>query len=121
MKRGPYISLLILTIIAAVGGLLTLLPWAGASYPNIMGYKSLCTFAPAATFFCFLIAGTSCFIRSTFFKDENPVDRVKRHAHAFAPLGLVLVIALVCTFLFFNVKARYTGPDAVTAVTESME
>jgi hypothetical protein len=60
MKRNSgaaYIGLLGLSFLFALAALLTLLPRAGASWPNVLGYKSLCTFAPMATAACALLAG----------------------------------------------------------------
>lgn len=68
MNKTAYAILLGLSIIATVGGILTLIPNPGATYPNILGYRSLCTYAPAATVYCFLIAGLSCFARASFVK-----------------------------------------------------
>jgi hypothetical protein len=73
MHRLSYRLLILFTVLATLGGLLTLLPRAAASYPNLIGYSSLCTFAPAATFYCFFLAGLSCVIRATFVKGEDEV------------------------------------------------
>ena len=51
---------LIFTVLAVV----TLLPNSGASKPNVLGYRSVCTFAPAATALCALLAGITCTIRN---------------------------------------------------------
>ena len=40
---GPLLALSGLFALAAV---LSLVPWASASWKNILGYKSLCTFSP---------------------------------------------------------------------------
>ncbi len=48
--------LLILAIALVVAAALTLVPYAGASKPNIMGFKSLCTFTPASTAILLLAA-----------------------------------------------------------------
>ena len=48
---GPaYRPLLALSGLFALGAVLTLVPNPNASWPNILGYSSLCTFAPGATF-----------------------------------------------------------------------
>ncbi|MBN2617408.1 MAG: hypothetical protein JXR64_03745 [Spirochaetales bacterium] len=101
MYRLSYKIMLLITILATIGGLLTIIPYSGASYPNIIGYKSLCTFAPAATFFCFSIAGVSCFIRSTFIKDQSGLrrERFKRHSNK-----LLIVFVLICCATFFTYK-----------------
>lgn len=107
------------TILAAVGGILTMIPWPSASYPNILGYKSLCTFAPSAAFFCFLAAGLCCFLRAAFIKDRSGTNKEKfiRHAHSFIPLGIIAVIAVVLMIRFIDIKADYTSIDSTTAAS----
>ena len=123
MHRISYKLLLLFTIVATAGGVLTLFPRGTASYPNILGYRSLCTFAPAATFFCFFLAGTSCFIRAAFIKDQSgtKANRFSRHRRALIPLTLLLITALGFTGRFVQVKSQYTGPslDENTAATQA--
>lgn len=120
MNKPLYAALLGFTVLATLGGLLTLLPWESASYPNVLGYKSLCTFAPAATLFCFFLAGLSCHLRAALVKDQDggtPGQKLNHHAQAWRPLGLLLVLALGATVWFGAVKTSYANPDAGTAVT----
>ena len=116
-----YKPLLLVSVLATIGGFLTLIPWPGASYPNILGYSSLCTFAPGASLYCFFIAGATCFMRSTFIKDRDgtPADRFSRHAKSFVPLALVLILAVASTIWFVQVKSRYT--DGTTQASISVE
>ncbi|MFW5786571.1 MAG: hypothetical protein ACOCYC_04945 [bacterium] len=116
-RSAPYVLLLVLTIVATVGGLLTLMPWPNASYPNVLGYKSLCTFAPAATLFCFAIAGLSCYFRASLAKDQggSAGDRLRRHGMSLAPIALLLVLAIGATVWFLVVKSQY--PDGESAAT----
>lgn len=62
-----YKGLLVFTVLATLGGFLTLLPWEDASQTNLLGYLSLCTFTPAATLWCFFLAAFSCTIRAAYF------------------------------------------------------
>ena len=121
MNKPVYFSSLSITILATLGGFITLLPRAAASYPNILGYSSVCTFAPAASLYCFFIAGLSCFIRSVFFKYETGSAgvRLKKHARSVIPLGLVLLLALGSTVWFGTVKSQYTDTVSTATVTES--
>jgi len=41
--------LLVLSILLVIGAILTVIPNAGASKPNIIGYRSICTFSPVST------------------------------------------------------------------------
>lgn len=85
-----YIPLLGLSALAALGALLTLMPWPGASSPNLWGYSSLCTFAPAATCFCAAVAGASCVLRASLNR-KSPGFREWLAIHA-ASLFLVLIL-----------------------------
>ncbi|MBI9101530.1 MAG: hypothetical protein JEY99_03870 [Spirochaetales bacterium] len=120
MHRLSYKFLLTLTVIASLAGLITLIPSAGATYPSVLGYKSFCTFTPAATFYCFFIAGISCFIRSTFIKDQSGTksERLNRHSPAFIPLTLVLILAIGATIWFTNVKAEYPDTSSSASIME---
>jgi len=121
MHRLSYKLLLLFTLLATLGGIITLIPRAAASYPNLIGYTSVCTFAPAATFFCFLAAGLSCFIRSSFIKDQSGSrgERFKRHSKSLVILSLVLAVALFFTWRFTEIKAPYK--DGSTAASFEIE
>lgn len=112
---GPaYVPLLGISALAALGAVLTLVPSPGASWPNILGYKSLCTFAPAATFACALVAAAVCTFRARFVK--------RSAAPRFVPIAVIALLALgfaVSTFLWAGEKAKYSpsGTDAVTTAT----
>lgn len=117
MKKGLYAFLLATTIVATTGGVVTLLPRAAASYPNIIGYRSVCTFAPAATLFCFAVAGVSCFLRAGLAKETSgtPRQRMNRHFRAVVPIALVVLLGLGSTVWYAVVKVRYS--DAATQAT----
>ncbi len=117
MKTLVYKLLLGLTVIFSLGAVLTLIPYNGASYPNVFGYFSICTYSPAAALYCLFAAGTVCFIRSTFIKDQegSRKDKFKRHSHSLAVLVLVLILAVSSSVWFSRVKAQYT--DDVTSAT----
>ncbi len=67
MKTG-YKIFIIITIVFALSGLLTLLPDGNASKNNMLGYMSHCSFTPVSTLICFILAGVSCIIRRARFK-----------------------------------------------------
>ena len=118
MHRISYKLLLLFTILATVGGILTLMPRQAASYPNLVNYLSLCTFAPAATLYCFLIAGLSCFIRATFIKDQSSSagERLRKHSRSLIPLVLVLAAAVFFNIRYIGIKAYYTDTDTSASV-----
>jgi uncharacterized protein with FMN-binding domain len=111
-KKQPfYLIFLLITLTGALGGILTLVPDPMAGKPNILGYLSLCTFAPAATFFCFSIAGLSCTIRAFLFKTDSDGKHSPISAHLFAliPIGLLLLGGIVSTGIWAGSAAIYSS------------
>ena len=49
IKKNIHALLPAIAILFTVGGLLTLIPHAGAREASILGYKALCPFAPIST------------------------------------------------------------------------
>ncbi len=49
LKKRMHARLPMIAFVFSVGGLLTLIPHAGASDTSILGYKALCPFAPIST------------------------------------------------------------------------
>ena len=66
MKTG-YKIFMIITLVLTVSGLITLLPYNGASKSSMLGYMALCSFAPVSTLIFFILAGLSCKIRKLKF------------------------------------------------------
>lgn len=85
-----YSGLLALSILAAAGALLTLVPSSAAPWANILGYKSICSFAPISTALCALLAGISCTLRARLVGPR----RGERRSWAL-PLAVALVLAAV--------------------------
>jgi len=90
---GAYAALLGLSGLMAVAAALTLLPAPGASWKNILGYRSLCTFAPISTAICALLAGASCTLRSRLFGPR----RGERRSWAI-PIAVGAALALAIAF-----------------------
>jgi len=112
---GPaYPALLALSAFAALGAALTLVPNPGASWPNILGYKSICTFAPGATFGCALIAAIACVFRARLVR--------KWTAPGFIPIAAILLLIIglaVSTGIWAAEKTKYENrtPETVTAAS----
>lgn len=85
-----YGALLGLSGLFTLAALLTLVPNPRASWENVLGYKSLCTFAPIATAICAFLAGTTCVIRARI---AGPRAGEKRSL--VAPLAVAAVLAAV--------------------------
>lgn len=120
MNKPLYAGLLFVTIIAAIGGVITMIPSSGASYPNVLGYRSICTFAPAATLFCFLVACASCFVRATFAKyGGTPSERFREHRTSLLPLALLLLLGVASSIWFIRVDSRF--PDGTSSATVAVD
>lgn len=63
-----YVFFLGLTILFTLAAVITLIPSPHDPDANIMGYKSMCSWAPWSTLICILCAGISCKVRKTFFR-----------------------------------------------------
>ncbi len=112
--RGPlYSALLGLSGLCALGAVLTLIPWPWASWPNILGYRSLCTFAPGATFGCSLAAALVCTLRARLVR--------KTAAPLFAPILVMLLLAgglAWSTAAWHRAKAPYA--DASSSASDAL-
>lgn len=108
---GPaYVALLALSAACALGAAITLLPSARAPWPNVLGYKSVCPFAPAATFGCALFAAAACSIRARRVKRAPPPAFVAIAVYALLVAGLAWSATA-----WAREKARYA--DATSAAT----
>lgn len=105
---GPlYTALLWVSKLCALGAVLTLIPWASASWPNLIGYRSLCTFTPASTFGCALLAGIACTVRARLVR--------RRPGPLFVPVAVLAVLAIgtaYWTAVWVPIKLKYTAPPA---------
>jgi len=120
MNTKAYASLLALSLVATVGGVLTLIPFSGATYENVLGYRSLCTFAPAATLYCFAIAGASCIVRASFVKRRFQFGKTVFRRRAIVVVAAFLVLGLAATGWFVVVKREYTDGQSAPSVSQSV-
>ncbi len=111
MARSPYgrlyTALLWVSKLFALGAIVTLIPWRGASWPNLIGYRSFCTFTPASTFACALLAGITCTVRARLVR--------RRPGPAFVPivaLALLSIGLIYWTAVWVPIKAKYAAPHA---------
>lgn len=94
----------------------TLIPNPGASKPNILGYRSICSYAPAATALCGLLAGIACTLRNRFVSTRAASARYRP---PFVPVGvglLLVTVAVVSGIRFAAIQARFGTVIADTAV-----
>jgi hypothetical protein len=108
---GPaYPALLALSALFALGAISTLVPIPVAAWPNMLGFKSLCSFAPASTLACALLAAGTCMIRARFVK-RAPMP-------LFFSMTFVILLAAGLawsTFAWAGEKAKYI--DGTSAAT----
>jgi uncharacterized protein with FMN-binding domain len=116
-ERQPaaYYALLGVTVVFKVLAVVTLLPSPVASKPNVLGYRSVCSFAPAASALCGLLAGVTCTIRNRLVSRKAASAR---YAPPFAPLAAaVVLLAVVAVFAvrFAKVQSRFVAVIEKTA------
>ncbi len=106
-ERQPaaYYALIGLSLAFSVLAVVTLLPNPAASKPNVLGYRSVCTFAPAATALCGILAGITCILR-------NRLVSVRKAATRFQPpfVAVLVLGALVAAAAVFG--ARFSAAQA---------
>lgn len=110
---GPaYQPLLVLSGLCTLGAILTLVPNPGASWPNILGYSSICTFAPGATFACALLAAICCTVRARL------VRRIPSPVIVPVLVIFVLILGLgMSTLAWAGEKARYQDGNSGASVS----
>lgn len=109
-----YGYLLGISSLFALGAALTLLPWPQASWNNILGYKSLCSFAPISTAVCALLAAATCAVRARLFGRR----RGQKRSWA-API--IVALALVAVVGFSVAPYARAKADATSGATVSAQ
>ena len=95
-ESKAYYLTLGLTIAFSVLAIVTMLPNPAASKPNVLGYRSVCSFAPAASALCGLLAGVTCTFRSRRLSKNASRARYKPLV---VPVGVaVILIAIAAVF-----------------------
>jgi uncharacterized protein with FMN-binding domain len=106
-ESKAYWGLLGLTTAFAILAVVTMLPNPGASKPNVFGYRSVCSFAPAASALCGLLAGLTCTIRNRRFSASAAS---MKYRPLILPIGLAVVllaIAVVFGVRFISAESRF--------------
>jgi uncharacterized protein with FMN-binding domain len=108
-KRQPsaYNLLLALSIVWTILAIITLIPNPGASKPNALGYKSVCTFAPAASALCGLLAAITCTVRN---RVASRNARQARFKSLLLPIGVSILlagIALASIIVYAGAQSRF--------------
>lgn len=115
-ESAVYWGMLALSLAFSILAAVTLIPIPAAAKPNVLGYRSVCSFAPAATALCGVLAGITCTIRNRMFSRRASS---MRYRPLIIPGGvgiLLLAFALVFGIRFGNAQLRFqaviqkTGP-----------
>ncbi|HTO22510.1 MAG TPA: hypothetical protein VMQ10_08485, partial [Spirochaetia bacterium] len=114
-ESAAYWSLLALSLAFSILALVTLLPNPGAAKPNVLGYRSICSFAPAATALCGVLAGITCTVRNRRFSRRAASVRYRPMIVPGAVGVLLLAIALVFGIRFGNAQSRFQAVIQKTA------
>jgi uncharacterized protein with FMN-binding domain len=116
-ERQPavYYVLIGLSLAFSILAAVTLLPNPSASKPNVLGYRSVCTFAPAATALCGLAAGITCILRNRLVSVRRSSTRFQPPFVAIMVLGALVAAAAVFGARFSAVQARFESLIAETA------
>ena len=118
-QRGAYYGMLALSIAFTILAVVTMLPNSGASKPNVLGYRSVCSFAPAASALCALLAGLTCTLRNRVVSSRAAS---MRYRPLIVPVAVTVVLLAVAAFFgvrFENIQARFGSVIAKTAVGAS--
>ena len=91
-QPAAYHFLIFVSLVLSVLAVVTLLPWQGASKPNVLGYRSVCPLAPSATAVCGLLAGITCTLRNRLVSVRKSAARYRP---PFLPLGVGLVLVVI--------------------------
>jgi hypothetical protein len=70
-KKPGYYTLLALTILLALGAVLTVMPISYAYRECMLGYKAHCTLTPISTILCVVLAAITCVVGQTLFTEPS--------------------------------------------------
>jgi uncharacterized protein with FMN-binding domain len=114
-ESAAYWGLLALSLAFSILAAVTLIPNPNAAKPNVLGYRSVCSFAPAATALCGVLAGITCTIRNRVFSRRASSMRY-RPLIVPGGVGIVLLaLALVFGIRFGNAQSRFQAVIQKTA------
>ncbi len=118
-KNEPvlYYVLLGLTLALSLLAAITLLPNPAASKPNVLGYRSVCSFAPAASALCGFLAGLTCTVRNRRFSRNAASARYRPLILPIFVGFLLLAVAAVFGIRFGVAQSRFGAVIAKTAPT----
>ncbi len=106
-ESAAYWALLALTTGFSVLAVVTMIPNPAASKPNVLGYRSVCSFAPAASALCGVLAGITCTVRNRWVSRRASAMRYRPPLLPVA-VGIVLfALAAVFGIRFGIAQSRF--------------
>jgi uncharacterized protein with FMN-binding domain len=116
-ERQNPLYYLLLGVSAAISilAVVTLIPNPAAAKPNVLGYRSVCSFAPAATALCALLAGATCVLRNRLVSVRSAAARYQPPIAAAVVAVAAIVLAAVFGARFGAAQARFQGVISRTA------
>jgi uncharacterized protein with FMN-binding domain len=114
-----YYGMLCLSLLFSAAAVVTMLPNAAAAKPNVLGYRSVCSFAPAASALCGLLAGATCTLRNRIF---SKAAASARYRPLIVPIGiaiLLLALGIVFGIRFAAAQSRFGTVIAATDLTSA--
>jgi uncharacterized protein with FMN-binding domain len=124
-ESPAYWGMLALSLAFSVLAVVTLAPNGAAAKPNVLGYRSVCSFAPAATALCGVLAGITCTLRNRL---ASRRASSMRYRPLIIPAGvgiILLVVAAVFGIRFGIAQSRFgaiiakTGQPAAAVAADS--
>lgn len=106
-ESGAYWALFGLTIAFSILAVVTMIPNPSAPKPNVLGYRSVCSFAPAASALCGLLPGITCTIRNRWASRHAAARRFQPPILPVAVGILLLTLAAVFGIRFGIAQARF--------------
>lgn len=119
-EAPAYWALLGLSLALSVLAVLTLIPNPSASKPNVLGYRSLCSFAPAATALCGILAGITCTLRNRLVSRRASSMRYRPPIVPALVIVLLAAVATVSGLSFGAAQSRFAAIIQRTAAGPSL-
>ncbi len=118
-ERQKPLYYVLLGLSAAISALavVTLIPNPLASKPNVLGYRSVCSFAPAATALCGLAAGITCVVRNRIFSARAASARYQPPIAIAAVAIAAITVAAVFGARFGAAQSGFRSVISRTAVS----
>jgi uncharacterized protein with FMN-binding domain len=114
-QKPLYLVLLGVSAALSVLAVVTLIPNPGASKPNVLGYRSVCAFAPAATALCALAAGVTCLLRNRLVSIRAASARYQPPIAMAAVAAAAITVAAVFGARFGAAQSRFQSVISRTA------